>query len=211
MALLRLALAATAVLASGCSLVLDPNDLTAAQRDISGDIFNPDASDAADTKVADTAPVDTTAPADTAPPADTSPVDTASPGPQVVIHASGVGGCELDYSTVIVTECPETCPSKGGWKLIFDATASTGVTSFDWKFSATESYDVEPKSATGGRVEVTLDVPSCALLQGATLGSATIYATLTVNGGPTQYDARIDFSVRHVSSCGTTRGSCASP
>lgn len=210
MALLRVAVAALTGLAmagAGCSLVLDPSDLTADRLDGQSDTLDGDG----DATTADTAPLTDSAAGDTTTP-DTVTVDTSEPGPHVVIKASGVGGCELDYHSVLVTGCPETCPDKGGWTLVFDATASTGVTGFDWRFSATEMYDVQPKSATGGRVEITLDVPGCELLHGATIGSASVYATLTINGdADATYPAQLDFSVRQVSGCATTQGTCAEP
>lgn len=220
MALLRailVAITASLLSTAGCSLVLDADDLKAEHLDISGDtVGTADTVRPADsTTPTDTAapPTDATAPSDTTAVEDTTgPADTAAPAPVLVIKKSGVGGCQLDYHSVIVTGCPETCPDKGGWTLVFDASASTGVTSFDWRFSATEMYDVQPKTATGGRVEITLDVPGCELLQGATIGSATIYATLIPNGDEAaKTTAQLDFVVRQVTSCGSTQGTCPDP
>lgn len=177
MALLRATLAALAawtMSAAGCSLALDPNDLSAERVDVEGDTFDHDGAD-------------------------------AEPGPNVVIRHSGAAGCELLYQSSLDTGCAETCPNEGGWTLVFDATGSAGVTSYDWRFSATESFEVKPKKATGGRVELLLDVPNCGDRDGATIGSATVNATLVVDGDEaTPFEDQLDFSVRQVSSCGST-------
>jgi|GEM_PF-1780084 len=250
-----LALALTMTLGTGCSLILDPDDLTAEQLDggaedsdagadtALGDTLVDDTSDDTqvaedtatdshtvddtevadtadttdttlpDTTVVDTALSDTVEPDDTVEPVDTT-VDTVEPVHVVIAH-SGAGGCELDYKTQFLdlTACPRTCPEVGGWTLVFDATQSTGVTSFDWDFEVTNQYKVTPESASSGRVEVNLDVPSCDLFSGSSLGSASIYATLYVNGDTvTEYSAKLDFSVRYLSStCGATQGDCPDP
>lgn len=204
MAVLRRALAVMALAAplawsGGCSLALDADDLTAERRDATADT-TPDAADT--TPVADSAIADDTRVADT------------EAGVDVVIATSGTAGCELDYETkpLDLSECPRSCPTSGGWKLVFDATGSTGVTSYAWSFTATESYQVTPASSADGRVEVTLDVPPCDLFSGASLGSAKVYGFLTVNGDTDQeYSARIDFSVRYLSSCGSAQGTCEPP
>lgn len=215
MAILRLALVGLAATLGACSLVLDPDDLTGHPFDGLNE----------DVTAADTAapPTDTSGGADTradaAGPADTDVEDTGpidaqandtTSGPTVVIARPGVGGCELDYDTELITSCPETCPSDGGWTLVFDASDSVGVDSYRWSFSVTNNYRVTPEVATTARVEVALDVPSCELF-GTTVGGALLLARLRVNGEEEAHSADMSFSVRKVSSCGGTQGNCPSP
>ena len=129
---------------------------------------------------------------------------------EVVIARPGAGGCELDYKSILITGCPQSCPGSEGWILVFDASESVGVESFHWEFAVTNNYGISPEVVTTARAEVTVEVPSCVLF-GATMGSATIIARLRVDGELTEHVADISFSVRNVTSCGTTQGNCASP
>lgn len=194
-----------------CSLVLDPDDLTADPIDGLNDEVAPADTTATDAPSSDATPADT-ATADAAP--DATATDTAEPdtvtGPTVVIRRPGVGGCELDYDADLITSCPGTCPSDGGWTLVFDASESVGVDSYRWSFSVTNNYRVTPEVATTARVEVNLDVPSCELF-GTTVGGALLLARLRVDGEEEEHAADVSFSVRKVGSCGAGQGNCPSP
>lgn len=192
----------------GADAVASDADAHAAVGDADATIHGPDVPD--DAEVVDVgADADAAADTDADTDADTVEVD-AGLEREVVIARPGVGGCELDYKSILITGCPQSCPESEGWSLVFDASDSVGVESFHWEFAVTNNYGISPEVVTTARAEVTVEVPSCVLF-GATMGSAKIIARLRVDGELTEHVADVSFSVRNVTSCGATQGNCASP
>ena len=207
MVLLKASLCAwiAATASAGCSIALDPDQLDA-QRQAADVEAGVEAEVEAEVEAHDATTgdeADTTPPADSTPPADTGLVV------DVKYQGQG-GGCVLDYKIAPLTSCPETCPS-GGWSLVFDASGTAGTHTFAWRFLATDNYGIEPRNASGARVTVDVDVPSCALLAGAAVGPAKVLAELSVDGGPYALVATLDFSVRQVTTCGGGAGDCPGP
>lgn len=172
--------------------------------------------DAVDTVPSDTLPVDDDAPLpDGVAPSDSSdstdPHDPSDAGPEPpvlrLVH-SGMNGCVLDYYLQFLTGCPKTC----GWQIALDATESTGVQSFTWRFSATNGYTVSPETASGPSPTVNVGFPSCTLLGGNDVGPARVLIEVRLNGGPFEIVSTVDFGVRMVSSCPSSgQGACPLP
>ncbi|MFO0751072.1 MAG: hypothetical protein U1F43_36165 [Myxococcota bacterium] len=223
--------ALAALLLGGCSLTLDPDDLRAELAADAKDGATTDvaASDGSADSLADVAPdttevasveTDTSVVADTNDIADTTAVadseaevDTG-PTQEIVLHYSGDGpdGCNLEYQVVILTQCPQTCPAKGGWHLVVDASDSLGVGTFSWRFAATNLYTVTPTLASGARVELEVDVPGCELLSGTTVGPGAITVELSVDGGPYQQQRSLHWTTSSVPAASCHReGVCPAP
>lgn len=121
-------------------------------------------------------------------------------GPELVIAHTGQSGCTLQYRNAVATQCPTAC----GWELVFSADQSRGHAAFAWRFAATGSYRVSPETATGARVTVTLQPPSCELIPGTTVGPARVLADISPDGGPFRSAATLDFNVQQVGQCAAT-------
>lgn len=167
----------------GCSLLLDPDELVAASREV-------DASDGAG-DVSD----------------GTSADGEVDPGRNIVIAHSGMVACTLDFR-IGITQCPETCGT-GGWTYVIDASASTGVGAFAWTFEATGGFVVTPRDASGARVSLTIDTPEC-LIGGTNVKPFSIVARLSVDGGPANPVNLPPISVGQVTTC-SGQGSCPDP
>lgn len=204
---------------AGCSLTLDPDDLVAERQDtLFGDVDTAGPADVADSADSADSAADSLSPADTrdtAAPPDTGLPDTAADTAgadtkQLVLHASGDGGCTLDYYPMALTSCPTVCPaSSQSWAIVVDASQSTGYASFRWKFGVTQNFSIDPQ-ATGPRVGVKLEPPSCDLF-GTAIGPARILVELSLDGGPYEIVKTIDFAVRSAPGCGNGAGNCPAP
>lgn len=189
---------------AACSVVLDPDQITArraaaddaADTRATPDSASPDSVATTDTTTPDTS--DTGATATTLTTAPDAGPDT--PDRVIDVRYSGQNGCTLGFKSIPITNCPQACPS-GGWSLVFDASASVGVSTFAWRFDATDNYKITPDTATGARVTAKLDVPACELLAGAKVGPAKVLASLSVDGGPYTTTVTLDFNVSQVTSC----------
>ncbi len=168
---------------TSCSVLLDPDDLAL---DDTGRVD----STPNDTGPGDTGP-ETTDGTDAADGADASPDATTD----LVVRYSGQSSCILEYTSVL--SCPQSCD----WPIVFDASESTGIGAFAWRLSATGSYRVSPQAATGARIEVTLQPPSCELFPGVTVGPAKVLAEVSLDGGPYVIGATLDFSPQQVAQC----------
>lgn len=136
------------------------------------------------------------------PPADVAPTE------ELIVRHTGSAGCILDYYLQSVTNCPKACD----WSFTFDASASTGITSFNWNFEVTEGYGVSPTSGSGARPVVTIAMPSCGLLDPVTIGPANLLVQVSINQQTSQPFKIIPFSVRQVPKCPTgARPSCFGP
>ena len=220
-ALSRLVAAASALVLGACSLVLDPDDLRA-KRALDADtkvVDTSDASDASDTielDTADTIELDTADAteldtADTV--TDTGEPDTTIPR-EVIVHYSGEAplSCTFDYKVIPITNCPSSCPDNKGWNVVVDASDSTGVGAFNWRFGATDGYSVNPTQASGPRVTLTIGLPSCELIAGAGMGPGSIAVELSTDGGAFEPRSAIRWAVRSVSaSACTSQGFCPEP
>jgi len=219
-------LGALALALGGCSLVLDPDDLTAEL------LVTRDGQDATalDTTTLDTTTPDDTTLDDTASPLDTAPGDTAdttttdtnaatdadtpdTPASELVLRWSGQppGTCTLAFRKNL-TNCPVSCPDGKGWTIVVDASESTGIGAFQWRFGATDGYGVSPRQAVGPRVTLTVTEPDCALLAGADMSPGSIAVELATDGGGFVPLSPIRWSIQYISglSC-SSPGDCPAP
>ena len=166
-----------------------------------------------DTEDADTEPGDTTQDdtedADTEP-GDTTPDDTESevdtgPVTQLVVETSGAGNCILDFYLQGLTSCPKTC----GWTLVFDARNSTGISSFSWRLSVNNGYQITPSAMTGPIASVVISTPACLFFPAASMRPAEVTADVSIDGGPWVRAAVLPFTTRQVTTCGPSL--CAPP
>jgi len=216
----RLATLALAALPA-CSLVLDPDELTA---ELARDASDTDTADAPPIETNDTSDPDTSDP-DTSDP-DTSDPDTSDPDttpadvapdaaePVVVVRYSGGSppSCTLDYKLQLVTNCAQPCPNGATWTLVVDASESTGVDTFAWRFGATDGYGVSPTTASSARVDLTLTPPDCEIVAGSGMGPGSIAIELSVNGGDYEPLSPLRWSVRSVAAAAcTSQGNCPAP
>jgi hypothetical protein len=177
---MRLAGVIAMLLAGGCSFVLDTDELVADGL--------PSSSDSGDTGEADA-------------------LDDVPPDKTIIVRHSGVGGrdCTLDYR-VEVTQCATPCAE---WTYVVDASASTGVGSFAWSFSATDEYTVEPRSAAGPRVELRIGAPEC-LIGGQDMPNFDLLVRLSTDGGDSQIIPLPKILVSKVQTC-SGEGGCPDP
>ncbi|MGM0575016.1 MAG: hypothetical protein ACQEXJ_04710 [Myxococcota bacterium] len=189
MAVLRinpgLALAAL-VGVGGCSALLDADDLRAP--DASAEVSASDSTSDVPTQDAD-----------------------GDPDVDVVVRTPGAGSCTLVYEDRPL-ECPGSCPSSGGWELVFDGSDSVGVESWDWEFVASTGWTVrEERDGDTPRptVVVDLDTPDqCATGYDVKAGAVTV--RLGVNGQDRQVVDVLSVAVSESTPCDEPN-QCAPP
>jgi len=213
MAFLRFIGVVLAIVSTACSLTLDPDELHA-------QLKTADATST--TEVVDSTSGDTVGDTTTTPPDSTSTTtDTAieeeatGPQPNIVFHYSGEdGGCDLNFYFFVATGCPMVCGLSQDWTLAIDASNSTNVDDFKWKFRGNDGYIVSPNTGSGARVDnIKLSLPACAVGNVPEVGDSEVTVDLSIDGGHT-YDRHfaIPFTVNQQGSptC-SDAGVCAAP
>lgn len=201
--LARLASLAAAVALAGCSLALDPDDLRAEL------LVTRDGQDTGDTTADTTTSTDSTTSTATTDTSTTTATDSSTTDVDdatdtttraLIVRWSGQdpSTCTLVYRKDL-TGCPKACPDAEGWTLVIDASESTGIGAFNWRFAATNNYGVTPTQAVGPRVTLTVTPPDCALLAGADVGPGSIAVELATDGGAFAPQPAIRWGVLNIS------------